>query len=89
MLSFILSRPDDWEIHVEELSKNTISSRNKTDSAYRELVEAGYIYQVRRSLGYKKWKWFKFASDKRMSPQIKADFDKQVDDWLKSQEINS
>jgi len=37
-------------------------------------------------LGYRKWKWFKFASDKKINPQIKDSFEKQADGEMLSTE---
>ena len=76
MLLYILSKPDDWDIYLDE----------RTKTAFKELIKAGYIYRTRCSMGYKKFKWFKFASDKKMNPQTKSAFDKQVKDDLLSSE---
>lgn len=86
LLLYILSKPDDWSIYLDELIKNSSSPPNRTKTAFRELIEAGYIYRTRCSMGYKKFKWFKFASDKKMNPQTKSAFDKQVKDELLSSE---
>lgn len=86
MLLYILSKPDDWDIYLDELVKNSSSPPNRTKTALKELIQVGYIYRTRRSMGYKKFKWFKFASDKKMNPQTKSAFDKQVKDELLSSE---
>ena len=86
LLLYILSKPDDWDIYLDELIKNSSSPPNRTKTAFRELIEAGYIYRTRCSMGYKKFKWFKFASDKKMNTQTKSAFDKQVKDELLSSE---
>lgn len=86
MLLYILSKPDDWEIYPDELVKNSPNTKSATERAFKELVKAGYVYQTCRSLGYRKWKWFKFASDKRMNPQIKDAFEKRTDEEMASSE---
>jgi hypothetical protein len=86
LLLYILSKPDDWDIYLEELVKNSPNTKSATERAFKELVKAGYIYQTCRSLGYRKWKWFKFASDKKINPQIKDSFEKQADGEMLSTE---
>ncbi|WP_314479537.1 transcriptional regulator [Streptococcus cristatus] len=86
MLLYILSKPDDWEIYLDELIASSPNTKAATERAFKELVKAGHIYQTRRSLGYKKFKWFKFASDKKMNPQIKDAFEKRTDEEMASLE---
>ncbi|MCW1051234.1 transcriptional regulator, partial [Streptococcus anginosus] len=86
LLLYILSKPDDWDIYLDELIKNSSSPPNRTKTAFKELIKAGYIYRIRCSMGYKRFKWFRFASDKKMNPQTKSAFDKQVKDDLLSSE---
>lgn len=43
ILSYLLSKPDDWQIYVAHLKNQSTDGRDATASGVRELIEAGYI----------------------------------------------
>ena len=46
--TFILSKPDDWQIYVSELTKHAKDGKESTASGIQELIENGYIVRTRR-----------------------------------------
>lgn len=47
VMAYLLSLPDDWRIYVRELITHSTDGRDATQSALRELVDAGYVYRVK------------------------------------------
>lgn len=47
VMAYILSLPDDWKIHIDELSTHFKDGRDSIRKAIKELQEAGYIERVR------------------------------------------
>jgi len=43
ILSYLLSKPDSWQIYVSHLKNQSTDGRDATASGIRELIEAGYI----------------------------------------------
>lgn len=43
LMSYFLSRPDDWEFYIEEIKKHTSDKDRAISGAIKELVEIGYI----------------------------------------------
>ena len=43
LLSYLLSLPDDWEIHLKEIAKHSTDKLTAIKTATKELVVAGYI----------------------------------------------
>lgn len=43
ILSYLLSLPDDWELHFNELKTNSTDGKTSTRTGLDELKEAGYI----------------------------------------------
>ena len=41
--SYLMQLPDDWNVVAEDLYKRSMNGRHSTDSAIKELIEAGYI----------------------------------------------
>lgn len=48
LLAYLLSRPDDWEVHPKQLQGVSTDGRDATYAALRELGEAGYIEKQQR-----------------------------------------
>lgn len=46
ILLYLLSRPDDWEVYVAQLSKVGKDGRDGTATGLKELIEAGYILRT-------------------------------------------
>ena len=47
VMAYILSLPDDWKIHIDELTTHFKDGRDSIRKAIKELQEAGYIERVR------------------------------------------
>ena len=43
LMSYFLSRPDDWEFYVSEIKKHTTDKETSISNAIKELIENGYI----------------------------------------------
>jgi uncharacterized phage protein (TIGR02220 family) len=43
LLTYLLSKPNDWHVHVNQLSKASKNGRDATRKAIQELVDFGYI----------------------------------------------
>ena len=43
ILSYLLSKPDDWQIYIAHLKNQSTDGKDATASGIRELIEAGYI----------------------------------------------
>jgi len=43
LLSYLLSLPDNWEIHLKEIAKHSTDKLTAIKTATKELVAAGYI----------------------------------------------
>lgn len=48
MMLYLLSRPDNWKIYVNQLSEVATDGREATRSAINELIERGYIVREQR-----------------------------------------
>jgi len=49
LLAYLLSLPDDWQIHLKEIAKHSTDKITAIRTATKELVEAGYIvYECKR-----------------------------------------
>jgi predicted transcriptional regulator len=46
LLSYLLSKPDNWKIIMEDLVKKSTNGRESVSSAIRELIEIGYIHRI-------------------------------------------
>lgn len=53
MLAYLLSLPEDWKVHIEDLARRKSDGHSATASGFRELRLAGYIVveKVRGSKG--------------------------------------
>lgn len=47
LLAYLLSRPDDWKIYVNDLISRAKDGRDSVYSGLRELIEAKYIFKQR------------------------------------------
>ena len=47
ILSYILCKPDDWQIYIAELSKHAKDGKDSTRTGVNELIKAGYIIRTR------------------------------------------
>jgi hypothetical protein len=47
LLSYLLSKPDDWEVYINQLTSASADGRHSTRSGIKELIEAGYIVRER------------------------------------------
>lgn len=47
LLSYLLSKPDDWIVYEGELAKASKEGRSSVRAAIRELIEAGYMERTR------------------------------------------
>ena len=56
LLCFILSKPDDWKIFIDALSRELLESRNTIASILNELIDKGYCLR-QRSLRTEKGKF--------------------------------
>ncbi len=43
LLAYLLSLPEDWRVHIEDLSRRKTDGHSATSSGFRELRMAGYI----------------------------------------------
>jgi len=43
LLSYLLSKPDSWQIYISHLKNQSTDGRDATASGMRELIDAGYI----------------------------------------------
>jgi DnaD/phage-associated family protein len=43
MLSYMLSLPNDWEFHINDLKNRSSNGRDSTNGIIKELAQAGYI----------------------------------------------
>ena len=61
MMLYLLSLPDDWEVHINHLAKVMIEGREAISTILKELKKFGYIHH--HKLGFKKgWQYFVFES---------------------------
>ncbi len=54
LLTYLLSKPNDWQVHINQLSKASKNGRDSTRKIIQELVDSGYIIrnQVRNDKGH-------------------------------------
>lgn len=43
LLSYLLTKPDDWQIYLTDLSKRSLNGKDSTRNTIQELMKAGYI----------------------------------------------
>ena len=43
LLAYLLSLPEEWEVHLRDIFSRSACSRLATESAMNELISAGYI----------------------------------------------
>lgn len=55
LLAYLLSLPDDWEVHVDEVVTHFKDGRDSIRSAFKELRDAGYAKLERNPKGGSKW----------------------------------
>lgn len=48
IMTYILSRPDDWQFYVTEIVKNTKDSKDAISTGIKELMDCGYIERYRK-----------------------------------------
>jgi DNA-binding MarR family transcriptional regulator len=46
LLAYLLSLPEIWEVHLRVLFSQSSSSRVATETALKELIEAGYVVKT-------------------------------------------
>lgn len=46
ILSYLLSRPDDWEIHLQDLVSRSTDGDHATRSGVKELIQVGHIERI-------------------------------------------
>lgn len=51
--SYCMSRPDDWEFHVNQLANVSSDGKDAVYCAIKELVDAGYIKKIQSNVGGK------------------------------------
>lgn len=47
LLTYLLSKPDDWYVHTDEIVSNNLNGINSVWTAINELVKYGYMYKHR------------------------------------------
>lgn len=47
ILCYVLSKPDDWKVHIKELAQNSADGITVVRTAINELIQAGYITKKR------------------------------------------
>lgn len=47
ILTYLLSKPDDWKVYQKEIVKNTKEGERAISTGVKELVEWGYIIKAR------------------------------------------
>ena len=53
IMTYLLSRPDDWEIYTSEIENHAQDKRDSVASGIKELVEKGYIERKQKRSGGK------------------------------------
>ena len=53
IMTYLLSRPDDWEIYTTEIEKHAQDKKDSVASGIKELVEKGYIERKQKRSGGK------------------------------------
>lgn len=48
LLSYLLSLPDDWQLYESEIALHSISGLAATKTAFKELIQAKYIYRLKK-----------------------------------------
>lgn len=72
ILTYLLSLPSDWELHVSHLSTISSDGRDSVYNGIQELIEAKYIWRRPRS-GTEPGGWEYFIYD---SPELECPFNK-------------
>jgi hypothetical protein len=47
ILCYVLSKPDDWKVHIKELAQNSADGITVVRTAIAELIQAGYVSKKR------------------------------------------
>ena len=47
-LGYLLSRPDDWNVHLGALGRKLGLGKNKTQALVRQLISAGYMVRLKQ-----------------------------------------
>lgn len=53
IMTYLLSRPDDWEIYTTEIEKHAQDKKDSVASGIKELIEKGYIERKQKRSGGK------------------------------------
>jgi hypothetical protein len=48
LLTYLLSKPDDWSVYVEQLKQTSKDNRSSVDSAIKELIKYKYVKRIAR-----------------------------------------
>ena len=43
LLAYLISLPDEWDVHLRDLFKRSADGRKPTNAAMNELIAAGYV----------------------------------------------
>ena len=80
ILTYLLSRPDGWEVRVSDLVKHSQDGKTAVYSALKELKEAGYYQKVPvRDEKYRIIRWESTISELPMTDQENADSESEND----------
>ena len=55
MLTYLLSKPDDWSVRIKDLMEEGSIGRNQADNLMKELKSAGYVIQDRKRNVHGRW----------------------------------
>ena len=62
LLTFLLSRPDDWRVHLEQLRQRGGVGREKIQQMIRNLIDCGYVVrQQARDIATKQFGPFEYV----------------------------
>lgn len=64
LLAYLLSMPDDWEVHIAELAHHKTDGARSLRAGIKELMEAGYIVRetIREGNRIKEWRYTVYES---------------------------
>lgn len=48
LLTYLLSKPDDWKVYLQQLKNSSTDSRDSINSAMKELINKKYITRIRK-----------------------------------------
>lgn len=69
LLVFLLSKPDNWEISVEHLSRQKKLGRDGIYASLKALINAGYVVRQKLSDGNIKWTIYDDKNPDRENPE--------------------